>query len=257
MSKHGWRDTPPQTSRIQPLRLSEDRKHKSGSTTSAQDKDHISFAADSSKPPIVSYLSEGSLGGEGSSGGSSLDGLVESDHSSFSDIPKSPLYGGQGNLSGLSGFADNDYFDGVGQPHPSGLGAGVGLGVHPPNTVIVFGFPRDRADTVLAWMQKEGEVIRRQDDAGNWTYLTYASPLQMKWAEEQNGVILEHNLMIGVKCASLQPEALQEDEPEENPIFKQSQERAVWSGSANYSTDRFPQVRRSAWVNFLEHVLNW
>eukprot|EP00808_Paulinella_micropora_P029682 g83426.t1 len=130
-------------------------------------------------------------------------------------------------------------------------------GTHPPNTVVVFGFPRDRADAVLSWMQKEGEILRRQDDAGNWTYLTYATPLQMKWAEEQNGVVLEGNLMIGVKRAGSLPTGPDlrklEEEEQEPSIFHRPYHPPV----SKSTSDQYPQLRRSAWASFVEHVLNW
>ena len=102
-------------------------------------------------------------------------------------------------------------------PGPSGIGSdiiqpshGMADGEH-GTVVTVFGFPPEKASSIVSRFQRYGEIVRRVEGRGNWIHLQYKSKLHATMALNQNGKILD-GVMIGVQPGDSRIAELNDDE---------------------------------------------
>jgi len=134
----------------------------------------------------------------------------------------------------------------------------------PTNQVVVYGYPHHRASTVINHFQKHADIIKRLDGPGNWTILTYYSPLHAEMALRQNGTIIDGDLMIGVQRPTTEllknVSTFSSDQFVLHGSSRESfQERTEMDiGRSWYEKERERQpYRTSLWTNIKDYIFNW
>jgi len=130
--------------------------------------------------------------------------------------------------------------------------------------VIVFGFPSSRAAEVINYFSKNSEIVSRNDGPGNWTRLRYKTPLQAEMALKQNGIIINGDVMVGVKRAPLQPDQAEEylPIPSSNMLYNNNSNindsSSIFLRNTNkWIVERQPWNNQSFWMKAMDYVLNW
>jgi len=111
--------------------------------------------------------------------------------------------------------------------------------VNCPETVTIFGFPRNNIMTVIDDFSVFGKIknFKLDVNGGNWAHVQYENKLQAVRAKEQHGKIFSGS-MLGV-TACLDPQA-------QNALLDQSEESVPAQLSFDSTNSRFGSIRNAS-----------
>lgn len=112
----------------------------------------------------------------------------------------------------------------------------VGEGEQQPRPVTVFGFPPEKASSIVHRFQQFGEIVRRKDGGENFLHIRYKLPVEAQMALNQNGHVFE-GVMIGV--TEISDEMLMDWEDDEN------RDSSYYHSAASASVSRSALGRRA------------